>query len=215
MKKLLIVGLTAALVAGSLIAPADAKRKKKKKPKPTPTVAVLQPTDVNFYLRRDACGEDNDNPRISLEDGPDEGDECPYLEQPVQEVMIEAGEGALTDIYPATDGVPLTLDATRNLVGEFGLAGRAGGAQVTVEVLLSGTIDGAVVEIATGTTEAVDYAATPATGASVVSLDFDIPDVLDRKQVTGLELSTVIRGVTDGWVTLDDPASFITVPALI
>jgi hypothetical protein len=71
---------------------------------------------TTFYLRRDGCGTSNDNPHLSTASGTDGGDGCGLIFNAVVGVGGDVDQGAFID-FPATDGMPLALDATRAMHG--------------------------------------------------------------------------------------------------
>jgi hypothetical protein len=151
-------------------------------------------TSTPFYLRRDDCGGDADNPHLSVVDGTDPGDSCGF-------VVGILGPGAelaeLSVDYPATDGLPATLDATAPIAGtidleNFQIQGNGIGAgDVTVDVTLTGVAADQGVTI--GTASQTVSVAPPNTSYPV---DFEItPDPsLAKKDVTALNLNVYIHG---------------------
>ena len=73
--------------------------------------AATTPRSTAFYLRRDGCGTSNDNPHLSTTSGTDGGDGCGLIFNAVVGVGGDLDQGAFVD-FPATDGMPLPLDAT-------------------------------------------------------------------------------------------------------
>lgn len=119
----------------------------------TASLATPAAADSKFYLRRDGCGTSSDNPHMSTTAGTDAGDGC-GLVLSIVGAGSEADQGAFVD-YPTTDGMPLTLDASRAIAGVVDLEnfavdtnGAAAGA-VTVEVTLEGLDHGNGVALGT------------------------------------------------------------------
>src|SRR3712207_2750966 len=112
MKKLLVVGLAAGLVAGSML-PSQAAKKKKPKPVPAP-VAV----DMKYFLRDENCDAEN---YLSLVDGPDGG--CWYYDTALYDAIAQAGlltTDEMSQIWTtSSEGIPLTLDASKAITGEI------------------------------------------------------------------------------------------------
>lgn len=218
MKKTIVFALVLGLVAGSLAAPALAKKKKGKKP------ALVQ-VDEKLFLRRDDCGGDADNPHLSVTDAPDgNGNGCgSALAGAGNEVANQAGESedlGTTDAWPATDGVPFVLDGTKDISGSItvdtyhGVAENPvplGVGQSTLDVVLSGTVAGADTELGTAT---ATFQSTPAADQYTVTFTIKANPALDKASVTGLTLTTSLHGpaVLSGFYELDDPASFVTIP---
>ncbi len=122
MKKTLIAGLILGLVAGSLYAPAAAGKKKKKKKPP----ALVQVDQKMFLGAAGACGTVERS--LSITDGQDL--ECWYVRAGL---IYDAGEGQPAPAgaepwaeWPAADGVPLLLDATKHITGEISTGGVCG-----------------------------------------------------------------------------------------
>lgn len=229
MKKILIVGLSLALVAGALIAPADAKKKKKKKKPPVATAPVQ--VDQKFYLRRDACNTENDNTHLSLTDSTDQAcwaSDAGVLYSVIKQVDEAGGpfnSGVLWEPYPAADGVPLTLDATKPITGEITLYGgqclttaacapaSVTAGEATVSYRLFGEINGEEVEL--GTYDDT-FQTTPGENHTS-NLEITVDPALDKAVVTALRFE-VFKGGTaygPGGIEYDDPASFLTIPALV
>jgi hypothetical protein len=208
------------LIAGSLAAPAGAKKKKKKPPAP---VSVAQ----NYWLRNTSDGCDPTAYQLLTSDGEDAttcGDHAGGIGN---EIMLNAFEepcepsglygcGNLT--YTAAEGIPLTLDATQDISGMIAVGSWAsesgagnGAGQATLVIQITGTKDGEPALI--GEAE-VSYTVTPA--QSMYENEFTItPDAaLNMAEFTTLELNLLNRGasVEHSWYSLDEPASFITIP---
>lgn len=226
MKKLVVVGLILGLIAGSLVAPAAAAKKKKKKKPPVVVVAPV-PTDVNFYLHRDKCVDSNDATTLSTSDDADEGDGCGAVESGlITEALTTAGQdpsGSVDRVtWEATDGVPFVFDATKDVRGEITMASfkglsenplGLGAGQTKLHIVVSGSVDGATKTIGEATAE---YLVTPDKSSYTVTFTIKPDAALDQVTFTALELTTTVRGasVLNGFYSLDDPASFVTVPTL-
>lgn len=229
MRKLLIATVVAALVGTCLVAPASSAKKKKKKKK-----FKIVSVDQQLFLRRDACGSDNDNTRLSLEDGEDAA--CWFSDAGLlYDAIVAAAEaGAPFDSevvwsqYPAENGLPLKLDATKPVTGEITLYGGSCLAEVqgtgvcsptglsvgqaVFRMRLVGTIDGE--EQVLGTAEDSFDTAPGETHTTEVSIEID--SQFDRAKVTELRLDTTHGGNAygPGGIEYDDPASYINVPIL-
>ena len=113
------------------------------------------PTSRVFYLRRTACAADK---RLSTVLGP-ETTSCAdnNSDTPANEVTRTAA------IWEAADGVPFTLDASREITGQMVLSSfqepnHAGAGQTIIEIALSGTTGGSQVSL--GSTS-MEYVALP------------------------------------------------------
>lgn len=223
MKKLVIAGLVAGLVVGSL-APAQAAKKKKKPKTPPAPVAV----DLKFFLS-DADGCDTSENLLSLTDVPDSG--CWYVDSgALYEVVTAAGLLTPADLavsWTTVDGVPFTLDATKHITGEITTEGGAcaisspaevcapttlSAGSATLDVIVQAEIDGEMQDVGTFTETFQTIPGTKQTSKVDITLDA----ALDKKRVTNLTVLTYIHGpaLFHGTVVLDDPASFVTIPAL-
>src|SRR5947199_3150932 len=89
--------------------------------------AATSTGSTTFYLRRDGCGTSNDNPHLSTTSGTDGGDGCGLIFNAVVGVGGDVDQGAFID-FPATDGMPLALDAGRSITGVVDLQGLGVGA---------------------------------------------------------------------------------------
>ena len=123
--------------------------------------------------------------------------------------------------------MPFTLDATRHIVGEISTEGGAciladpsfpcspatlSGGNVTLDVIVQAEIDGEMTDIGTFTET---FQSTPGT-THTSKIDIALDAALDKKQVPALNVLTYIHGpsVMHGTIVLDDPSSFVTLPAL-
>ncbi|MDQ3953495.1 MAG: hypothetical protein M3279_11120 [Actinomycetota bacterium] len=220
MKKLIVVGLVAGLMVGAL-APAQAGKKKKKPKTPPAPVAV----DLKFFLT-DADGCTTSENLLSLTHVPSDG--CWYVDSGAPyEAIVQAGLLTPADLavtWTATDGVPFTLDATKHVTGEITTEGGAcvvsgvcapvtlSAGNATLDVVVQGEIDGEMTDLGTFSES---FQTIPGT-KHTTKVDITLDAALDKKQVTNLTVATYIHGpaVLHGTVVLDDPASFVTLPAL-
>jgi hypothetical protein len=102
--------------------------------------SAATPQTTRFYLRRDGCGTSNDNPHLSTASGTDGGDGCGLVVNAVVGLGGDADQGAFID-FPATDGMPVALDAGRSITGVVDLQGLGVGAaevDVSMEALVNG-----------------------------------------------------------------------------
>jgi hypothetical protein len=223
MKRIVGFMLILGLIAGSLAAPAMAKKKKK------PRKPAITQVDQKFFLRRDDCAADDDNTHLSIVDGPDAGcwlSDAGVLYDVIGQVFTAAGEDAdLSEPYPATDGVPFVLDASKPITGEIYLYGgdclqdpacspvgiSAGNA--VFEVRVFATIDGEEKELGKFTDT---FTTTPGSDHTS-TINIPVDSALNGKQVTDFRITAYHGGQAygPGGISYDDPASFITVPTLV
>lgn len=206
MRRTLAVALAIGLLAGALIGPAEAAKKKKKK--------KLVPTEAQFFIHwdDDGAGGCDGMQHMSLEDT--EGDTgCSYVFQPAQEVFVATGAAdPLSNVWPASNGVPLVLDASKPITGEFSMRGNLA-INASVEWVLSGMTGSGNVEIASGQTETYNSGPTGVTGPVPLTIEADADKKFHKKKFTSLELTTTVRGVASGYVSRENPGSFIVVPS--
>src|SRR5207245_2064461 len=99
-------------------------------------LADSSPTRTTFYLRRDGCGTSNDNPHLSVTKGDDGGDGCGLVVNGIVGLGGDADQGAFVD-FPSTDGMPVTLDASRTITGVIDVdnyQGALGTGEVTADI---------------------------------------------------------------------------------
>ncbi len=104
------------------------------------TFAPATPQTSRFYLRRDGCGTSSDNPHLSTTSGTDAGDGCGIVVDSVVGLGGDADQSAFID-FPSSDGMPLALDASRNVTGAIDITGTSVGlveVDVSVEALVNG-----------------------------------------------------------------------------
>ncbi|MFN2588890.1 MAG: hypothetical protein ABR613_12355 [Actinomycetota bacterium] len=198
MRKSIVPVLAAALLAGSLGVSAHAKPR---------------PASVNFYLRGPDCTAAVLG--LSVKDEPGDGT-CGGAENgAVNGVSGMAGQPYVDQVWMAYDGLPLVLDASSPVTGKLYItswAGRTAG-PATLDVKIDVRIGGKTVDAGTTT---VDYLVTPASSWVEVAFEIDVPAKLQGKKVTALQMTTTSRGYAplQGYFEMENPASFITIPAL-
>jgi hypothetical protein len=181
------------------------------------TVGFTEPVDAlrRFNLRRDDCGGDADNPRLSTFTGSDGGDGCGSLLDGVpSEVVRTAGQsstplfGDLYSEFAAVDGVPAVLDdgAVTGQLSFNGDGAQAGVGRVEVIVTSSlGEIGRAVVE------RQMD----PAAESTAYPFSVPVPDAMAGQPVEALSLRYVMRGAmvisTGGFLRLNGE-SYLDLP---
>ncbi len=217
MRRLIASALAIIVVGGIVAAPAVAKKKKKKAPAATSI-------PLNFYLRDEVAGCDDD-PFLSVVDGPDER-ACSYATNGIpNEAATMAGEDPDAYTFATRDGLPFVLDAAKEITTDFTLrpyqpnaAGtylpvHAGGGQAILDVAVTGTAEGESKVIAEGSANFTNHPASPMAN---VKMNLKPDAALDKLEFTTLEITVAVRGyaVMTGWIVLDDPASFFTVPTL-
>lgn len=217
MKRAFAVSMMVAVVATSLLGPAEAAKKKKPKKPPAPAAPVQ--ADATYFLRRDnADCADPAGRYLSLVDAEDvDPGSCGNNFYGVIDGNVEEQDPTAYGTREA-DGVPVTLDATKDITGLIGVksqsaqgqAVRIGAGQANLHVELTGvTTDGSTVTI--GTADAA-YQVTPGDLTQLYEVEFTMkPDAaLDKTTFTSLTLSLKNTGnsVNHGYYTTDNPASY-------
>ena len=143
-----------------------------------------------FYLRGEGCGATEEF-WLSVEQGTDGYDGCGIIGGlPLNEA---AGSAAG---FESRDGVPLLLDASKNVTGQIRAEswtgdGTPGVGLISIDVTLSGTkTTNQGVAIGADTLESTN---TGADGVNV-PFTFDIPDNLDKVALKALTIEVLVRG---------------------
>ena len=220
-KRLIAVALIGGLIAGGITTAEAKKKRKKKKKKPVPVQV-----DTTYFLRADSAESvDAANLHLSIEDGADAGNGYGWAEYGAwNEAFGNAGQDdlVLKDIWPATDGLPLKLDASKKAAGTLYLSswnpGSAAGqtasppGRPTLDVELTGDVGGETISLGTAS---VTYDLSPTSAQYEVKFEIELADELDKKQLTALTMTVTQRGAAQqhGSYELDDPASFLVVPS--
>lgn len=199
----------------------------------TVAFAASNPQTTRFYLRRDGCGTTGDNPHLSTTTGTDAGDGCGLIVDSVVGLGGDADQAAFID-FPASDGMPLALDAGRNITGVIDVEGTAAGLS-EIDVSLEALVDGQAVDVGSSTAtavldptvsdNAVPFTITPASslaGADLQALDLRVnihgPNIdagyigLSGKSFADVPSfsASVNRSVN---ISLDDPSFSSPIPA--
>jgi hypothetical protein len=169
--------------------------------------------DTQFFLRRDGCGTSNDNPHLSVASATDGGDGCGLIIDQVP-LVGTVDQGSFTD-YPATDGMPLALDASRAATGVIDLQGLGAGL-ATVNVDLSALVGGQAVDIGSDTESVL---LDPTASDNAVAFTIQPDPSLAGADVQALDLRVHIEGATiyssfvglsgKSWVTLPSYAASV------
>lgn len=176
-------------------------------------------TKSRFFLRHDANEESTCGGEKYLSRTPGSGEPgCGYIGgAPLDELFITGtGEPLSSDSYSTTDGVPLILDANRELTGTMvigadGVGAGAPGYDVEVTVTLPGTLFPTVV----GTAEVRSDPNAYVLADAVLDFSIDIPDSLHQQEITKLTLTYTPRGLyANMGYHQKNGESFITVPSL-
>jgi hypothetical protein len=164
---------------------------------------------TTFYLRRDGCGTSNDNPHLSVTSGTDGGDGCGLIFNAVVGTGGDLDQAAFVD-FPASDGMPLALDATRTITGAIALTGlEIGLAQV--DVTLEALVQGQPVTIGSDSESAI---LDPTANDTPISFTIQPSASLDGSDVQALDLRVHIHGpnVYSGFISLNGH-SYVEMPS--
>jgi hypothetical protein len=176
--------------------------------------------DRAFYLRGEGCGAE-EQLYLSTKQGPDGYDGCGTVGGlPINEVNHQRGVQA-PKTFTSKDGVPATLDATRDITGEIraeswiaSLTEAVGGVgQVAVEVTIHG-IDSAGQAVAIGS--ASESAMVTNEAGTQLPFTIDIPDELNELVLSKLTIDVAIHGANFNQNNLGlEGDSHFTLPILV
>jgi hypothetical protein len=171
--------------------------------------AAATPQTTRFYLRRDGCGTSNDNPRLSVTSGTDAGDGCGLVITSVVGVGGNVDQSALVD-FPASDGMPLALDASRAATGVIDIEGTAAGL-TEVDVSLDALVNGQGVDVGSDSETVV---LDPTVGDNAVPFTIQPSASLAGADLQALDLRVHIQGpsVDGGYIGLSGK-SYLDMPA--
>jgi hypothetical protein len=157
------------------------------------TFAAANPTTSLFYVRRDGCGTSSDNPHLSVSTGTDAGSGCGSLINGVVGAGGDADAGAFVD-YPSTDGMPLALDATKQITGTFDIQGFVGPAQaglMEADVSMEALVNGEGVPIGSDTEMVV---LDPTANDQQINFTITPDRTLDKTDLSGVDLRLHLHG---------------------
>jgi hypothetical protein len=153
------------------------------------TFAASGQQTTRFYLHRDGCGTSNDNPHLSTTDGTDAGDGCGIVIDSVVGLGGDADQGAFID-FPASDGMPLALDASRNVTGQLDITGTAAGL-VEVDFSMEALVGGQGVTVGT---DSESFLLDPTASDNAVPFTIAPSATLANADLQGLDLRVHIHG---------------------
>lgn len=182
----------------------------------------MVPADSTFYLRGSGCGA-TEQFWLSNESGTDEYDGCGIIGGlPLNEVIHQV-DGPTPNAFTTReegeeDGIPVVLDASRNVTGTIRAEswlgdGIPGVGQVIVEVDLFGvTATGDSVAIGSASVESMNTGADSANAAFTI----DVPDAANLAELVELTLNVEVHGVNwnSGNLGLSGDSKF-TLPTLV
>jgi hypothetical protein len=162
-----------------------------------------------FYAHRDGCADSNDPKYLSVTAGAGETEGCQYVLPPA---AVDAAGGA-EETFPTQDGVPVTLDASRNLHVRIQADGSTslgvGLADLSYQLNATKT-NGQSVQLGSGTKQ---YPVTPLSADYVSDFNIDLPDSVHNVSFRDLTLVVKIVGAQAQHGGLDyNGQTFIEVP---
>src|SRR5438876_7419091 len=175
----------------------------------TANFAATTAGTTRFFLRRDGCGTSNDNPHLSVTSGTDGGDGCGLIFNAVAGPGGDVDQAAFVD-FPATDGMPLALDATRAITGAIALTGlEIGLAQV--DVTLEALVHGEAVTIGSDSESAL---LDPTANDTPIPFRIQPSATLDGSDLQALDLRVHIHGpnIYSGFISLNGN-SYVHMPS--
>jgi hypothetical protein len=159
--------------------------------------APANPTSSTFFLRRDGCGTASDNPHLSRTSGTDGGDGCGLTLSSFVGLGGTADQSAFVD-FPSQGGMPLSLDASRNVSGTIDLQSvglvnglGAGAGQLTVDISMEALVNGNGVPLGS-TSQSVLI--TPAAADYPVQFSIQPNGALNRTDLQGVDLRVHVQG---------------------
>ena len=199
-RKLLAVMMIGGLAVGSVAGVAEAAKKKKKKPKKK---VVLVQKDTTYFINRARNGEtavgcsEAGATFLSVKQQSYETGSCGNLFYgAIGDALIAAGQESQVEprVLAATDGIPFTLDATKDIVGKIlvnnyccaGDGAFVGAGSTTLNAIVTGTTGGAVKELGKAS---VTYTQVPGTTPAEVEFKFKPDGALNKLSFTALDLS--------------------------
>jgi hypothetical protein len=214
----LIVGVAvASSTSVTITSPKEGQAFSKKKVPYLPVVggvsfAAVSPNTSLFYVRRDGCGTSNDNPHLSISTGTDAGSGCGSLINGVVGAGGDADAGAFVD-YPSTDGMPLSLDASRNITGTFDVQGFLGPAAIGLmeaDVSMEALVGGQGVAVGS---DSESVLLDPTADDNLINFTIRPDATLDKKDLSGIDLRLHLHGpyAFSGFIATNG-ASFANVP---
>jgi hypothetical protein len=215
---ILAVGVTAAVGSSTSVTISTPRTGSTVSQRTTPYLAVAgsavfaasDATTTRYLLHRDDCGGANDNPHLSTTAGTDNGDGCGLLYNSLVGVGGYAIQAAAID-FPATDGMPLPFDASRQITGAISLTGAQVGA-AEVDVTLEALVGGEAVTLGTATSDMTVLDPT----ADHTPVPFTItPDpAYNGADVQALDLRVLVKGpnIYSGYISLNGN-SYVDLPS--
>jgi len=175
--------------------------------------AVFAPSTAGtsrFFLRRDGCGTTADYPHLATTSATDGGDGCGLIFNSVVGLGGNADQGAFVD-FPSSDGLPVALDASRDVAGVISLTGLGVGA-AQVDVTLTALVGGQ--DVTLGQTTSDLTVLDPTASSSPVPFTITPDAAYAGADVQALDLRVLVKGpyIYSGFIALSG-ASYVDLPS--
>ncbi|MFA5785620.1 MAG: S8 family serine peptidase [Actinomycetota bacterium] len=163
-----------------------------------------------FFLRREGCGETNDNLRLSREDGVDGGNGCTNLAQP----LAGAGVVEFADEYPAEPGaLPMTLGGGTPVSGVVYVDTDGASPLHEITVKLTTMKSGMPQVIGSQRVAGAVVNALGLVGPTPFAFSFPVGDQYAGVSLADVSLTVVVENSQAlTWTELDSPASYVDLP---
>ncbi|MBW3665313.1 MAG: hypothetical protein KY469_19640 [Actinobacteria bacterium] len=203
-----VIGLLAAILATTLIATTH-----------VPDGFHFEQDETQFFLRRDGCGSTAEPGRLNTFSGPDGADGCGTIGGvPLREVNYQLGSPDWVD-YTTANGVPLYLDADRDIEGVIraeswtGLVGGVGQTAADVQMML---FDSGGTFLHQFPVQNLTAIVTPDQDGYDLPFSYDVPADFDEAHVGSVVLSVAMHGANWNQHNLGlEGDSHVTMPTLI
>ncbi|MFP5219181.1 MAG: hypothetical protein ACLGIG_05510 [Actinomycetes bacterium] len=206
--------LTVALAATGLFAASQA-------------LAVPVEDETRFFLRANGCGTTAEAGRLSVESGAPEQDTtdgCGVIGGlPLDEAIYQLDGAATMEDFSTVDGVPLTLDAARDVSGVIatqswtGVVGGVGEVVVELEMYAT-TVDPVTNKMKSVVLGSGSFStqALPTATVYEVPFTFDVADALQGVELRSIVLSVGVHGANwNASAAKYNGSSFVDVPTLV
>lgn len=181
--------------------------------------ATTAAAEKTFFLRAsndEACADKVLS--LSLRAGSGER-VCGYRNgAPFGEIYQQTGVSDGTKAFTGSDGLPVVVDATRDVAGTITVGAYVGGVgggvgQVVLDIDVSGYAGTSAVSLGS---VVVEQALDPAKDDHEIPFTVDVPDGAEGKQLTSLTIAVDVRGLHmgHGFMTLDGKSHF-TLPIVV
>lgn len=186
---------------------------------PTGAGATTVPDDAKFFLRSSG-GETCADHVLSLSTRAGSGESvCGYRNgAPFGEIYEHTGLSDGTKMFTGLEGLPVAVDAIREITGTITVGAYLGGVgggvgQLVLDIDLSGRSGNTSVSL--GST-IVEQDLDPTKDDHEVPFTVEVPEGADGKEITSLTIAVDVRGVHmgHGFMTLDGMSHF-TLPILV